>query len=412
MKGRGGEPRERARELARPPANGYDGRLITPCLLSPPTPLPFLHPFSSWRGLVTLLALRPELAFYADLNEHASTDHAQFIKEGGFHKLFLNDQKSIMKRSASFGPKVRTLKEEAAAGGRSITCEVSKSGLGLGLRIATLTDDAGEMLGDEDGEGERAVALYDCNATEPGELSFTINDVILVTKKFDDGWCEGTLIRSGVNGLFPLAYVRAERMASTPRAKNRHSKQFEWAEDDHVEVCTKCACTFNIRRRRHHCRSCGEIFCNSCSQFRIDVPKRISNSKKSGKPKKNGRVCEPCFVKYGGVVQTRAEIRASVVEGRQQKKQEKVWAKSSFFAIAVFACEAESKGEISFRTGEKIEVLSKVVEGHDEGWWFGRVVKGGNSGTDAGIFPSNHVEVIDVGDRQKGKRKKKRFGIF
>jgi hypothetical protein len=117
-------------------------------------------------------------------------------------------------------------------------------------------------------------------------------------------------------------------------------------------------------------------------------------------------------VKYGGVVQTRAEIRASVVEGRQQKKQEKVWAKSSFFAIAVFACEAESKGEISFRTGEKIEVLSKVVEGHDEGWWFGRVVKGGNSGTDAGIFPSNHVEVIDGGDRQKGKRKKKRFGIF
>jgi rabenosyn-5 len=41
----------------------------------------------------------------------------------------------------------------------------------------------------------------------------------------------------------------------------------KWANDDHVALCPSCAKSFNIGRRRHHCRLCGAIMCHDCSQF-------------------------------------------------------------------------------------------------------------------------------------------------
>lgn len=40
-----------------------------------------------------------------------------------------------------------------------------------------------------------------------------------------------------------------------------------WAEDKDVPLCPFCARTFNLARRRHHCRLCGGIMCDECSQF-------------------------------------------------------------------------------------------------------------------------------------------------
>lgn len=41
-----------------------------------------------------------------------------------------------------------------------------------------------------------------------------------------------------------------------------------WQRDSEVEVCTECRETFTFRRRRHHCRKCGKIYCNSCAPHR------------------------------------------------------------------------------------------------------------------------------------------------
>lgn len=41
----------------------------------------------------------------------------------------------------------------------------------------------------------------------------------------------------------------------------------EWTSDDLVKLCPYCAKAFTIARRRHHCRVCGAILCNSCSKF-------------------------------------------------------------------------------------------------------------------------------------------------
>jgi len=40
-----------------------------------------------------------------------------------------------------------------------------------------------------------------------------------------------------------------------------------WAPDSDVNLCTACGKSFTITRRRHHCRLCGGIICNRCSQF-------------------------------------------------------------------------------------------------------------------------------------------------
>ena len=40
-----------------------------------------------------------------------------------------------------------------------------------------------------------------------------------------------------------------------------------WAPDGDVNLCTTCGRGFSLTRRRHHCRLCGGIICNRCSQF-------------------------------------------------------------------------------------------------------------------------------------------------
>ncbi|HYR28567.1 MAG TPA: FYVE zinc finger domain-containing protein [Thermoanaerobaculia bacterium] len=41
-----------------------------------------------------------------------------------------------------------------------------------------------------------------------------------------------------------------------------------WVQDDQRLQCGFCAKTFGVLTRRHHCRRCGEIFCDACSQGR------------------------------------------------------------------------------------------------------------------------------------------------
>mmetsp|Transcript_260 Transcript_260/g.915 ORF Transcript_260/g.915 Transcript_260/m.915 type:complete len:457 (+) Transcript_260:20-1390(+) len=58
----------------------------------------------------------------------------------------------------------------------------------------------------------------------------------------------------------------------------------EWEEDNSAGACRACKATFTIINRRHHCRSCGMLFCKACTERRAFIwPHRAS------------RVCEPCF---------------------------------------------------------------------------------------------------------------------
>jgi len=58
-----------------------------------------------------------------------------------------------------------------------------------------------------------------------------------------------------------------------------------WERDSDALSCKLCDKEFNIARRKHHCRNCGGIFCDSCSDNKMELP---SSAKKL-------RVCDNCY---------------------------------------------------------------------------------------------------------------------
>lgn len=65
-----------------------------------------------------------------------------------------------------------------------------------------------------------------------------------------------------------------------------------------VSACTQCKVLFKVHLRKHHCRSCGELFCSYCSAKRLPLPhKEIANDFKG-----RVRVCTACFDQLSLVV--------------------------------------------------------------------------------------------------------------
>ena len=60
-------------------------------------------------------------------------------------------------------------------------------------------------------ENRRSLILYRVTmpfpASSPYELDLKMGDVVVMNKIREDGWCKGTLERSGQTGLFPLSFV-------------------------------------------------------------------------------------------------------------------------------------------------------------------------------------------------------------
>ncbi|KAM5170118.1 RUN and FYVE domain-containing protein 1 isoform 1-T3 [Mantella aurantiaca] len=53
---------------------------------------------------------------------------------------------------------------------------------------------------------------------------------------------------------------------------NKALKGHTWLKDDEATGCKQCDKEFSISRRKHHCRNCGDIFCNTCSSNELSLP--------------------------------------------------------------------------------------------------------------------------------------------
>ncbi|TKS72577.1 RUN and FYVE domain-containing protein 1 [Collichthys lucidus] len=53
---------------------------------------------------------------------------------------------------------------------------------------------------------------------------------------------------------------------------NKALKGHAWLKDDEATQCKQCLKEFSIARRKHHCRNCGDIYCNSCSSNELALP--------------------------------------------------------------------------------------------------------------------------------------------
>eukprot|EP01087_Luapelamoeba_hula_P014159 TRINITY_DN4103_c0_g1_i4.p1 TRINITY_DN4103_c0_g1~~TRINITY_DN4103_c0_g1_i4.p1 ORF type:complete len:148 (-),score=10.18 TRINITY_DN4103_c0_g1_i4:83-526(-) len=78
------------------------------------------------------------------------------------------------------------------------------------------------------------------------------------------------------------------RRSGKKKKRNRNlSKPPVWTEDDSVNECKNCIESFSFTNRRHHCRSCGQIFCNNCTSNRVPLPTLGLLTPE--------RVCDKCF---------------------------------------------------------------------------------------------------------------------
>ena len=56
-----------------------------------------------------------------------------------------------------------------------------------------------------------------------------------------------------------------------------------WIPNEYSKTCKLCSVAFTLTTRKHHCRKCCNIFCNSCTSERRNVNKQP-----------NKRVCTEC----------------------------------------------------------------------------------------------------------------------
>lgn len=69
--------------------------------------------------------------------------------------------------------------------------------------------------------------------------------------------------------------------------KPRNEEKDHWVPDEAVTKCNACGTDFGAFLRKHHCRNCGDIFCDKCTQGRT-----VLNADESGQPV---RVCDQCM---------------------------------------------------------------------------------------------------------------------
>nr|XP_022904647.1 rabenosyn-5-like [Onthophagus taurus] len=88
--------------------------------------------------------------------------------------------------------------------------------------------------------------------------------------------------------------------------KQQEQRLVAWLDGTTVSRCPSCAANFNLAKRQHHCRLCGSIMCNNCSEFlaydiarTIVTPKYTEETNISLKSSKNEsdslRICGHCM---------------------------------------------------------------------------------------------------------------------
>merc|ERR1719481_618359 len=97
--------------------------------------------------------------------------------------------------------------------------------------------------------------LERCLAAE-SELDRSRSSVVELRRKLDDS--QAALHELG----------RENQSIQVELAKQTGRK---WADDTDVVTCQGCQGGFSLTNRKHHCRNCGNIFCNECSNKQANM---------------------------------------------------------------------------------------------------------------------------------------------
>lgn len=68
-----------------------------------------------------------------------------------------------------------------------------------------------------------------------------------------------------------------------------------WIPDKNVNACKQCNTRFGLLNRKHHCRSCGYIFCSTCCSFFGSIPSFLPKTLHSSDVGSKVRLCINCL---------------------------------------------------------------------------------------------------------------------
>jgi len=95
------------------------------------------------------------------------------------------------------------------------------------------------------------------------------------------GWINLVSKRNG--HIFARALQPGEER---PKTKIVARDSQRWQKDSDVSLCGNCQRVFTLQRRKHHCRFCGQIFCDSCCPVRSQSSPDVAGL----------RCCDACLV--------------------------------------------------------------------------------------------------------------------
>lgn len=70
------------------------------------------------------------------------------------------------------------------------------------------------------------------------------------------------------------------------------NRPFIWIPDDKIHSCMACQSPFTFMNRKHHCRSCGKIYCSTCCFTYLSIPNYMPKTYMDDT--RNVRVCSSC----------------------------------------------------------------------------------------------------------------------
>ncbi|CAF1087386.1 unnamed protein product [Rotaria sordida] len=124
-------------------------------------------------------------------------------------------------------------------------------------------------------------------------LQFDIHELNLIKQEYDSYKKEMTRQQSDLQKKFQEQEETVKELALKLEVSIKREDEFRekdglrlstWMKDEDVKECCQCKKEFNPLRRKHHCRNCGQIFCETCASTKLPLPS-------SNKPV---RVCDIC----------------------------------------------------------------------------------------------------------------------
>lgn len=103
-------------------------------------------------------------------------------------------------------------------------------------------------------------------------------------------------VKSVGSGVASSSVVPISRVPPIMALGNGASRRKRWQPDSANPNCHECDKAFTFTKRRHHCRRCGHVVCDACSQGRqyVRFPANSRNVDEENTSHDQVRVCDGC----------------------------------------------------------------------------------------------------------------------